>query len=95
LPDWGRNPSLANMKGDSASDKRLLARALGNLGATVRAHADEVGEHELGWLVRTPSLPVVWALNQLRVSGDSGAGEVLAVADKVQGACSANPRTAW
>jgi GNAT superfamily N-acetyltransferase len=44
-----------------------LARALAFLRENVTKTADEVRPIEAGWVVSTPSLPVVWAMNHLRV----------------------------
>ena len=45
-----------------------LARVLAFMRANVAKTADEVRPVEVGWVVRSRSLPAVWAVNHLRVA---------------------------
>jgi GNAT superfamily N-acetyltransferase len=46
-----------------------FARALAFQRETITLVADDVTPISEGWLIRTPSLPLVWALNQVRIAG--------------------------
>lgn len=52
---------------------------------TLQLIADEVTPLPEGWLIRTPSLPLVWALNQVWVAEPIEAGDALALADRYLG----------
>lgn len=60
-------------------------RALEVLRSTVGRLAEETLEVPGGRLYRTPSLPLVWTLNQLRLTGSSDLAEIGARADAHQG----------
>lgn len=59
-----------------------FARALAFQRETIELIADEVRAIPKGWLIRTPSLPHVWALNQVRIDRPAGFAEVIALADR-------------
>ncbi len=63
---------------------QLRDLVLGHLRQTLWSLADEIEDVGPGWLARTPSLPAVWALNQLHISSPASADEVLALADEYQ-----------
>ncbi len=52
----------------AAPNTDTLARVLAFMRANVAKTADEVRPVEVGWVVRSPSLPAVWAMNHLRVA---------------------------
>ena len=58
-----------------------FARALAFQRETVQLVAERVSEVPEGWLIRTPSLPLVWSLNQLRVIGPIEADDAVALAE--------------
>jgi GNAT superfamily N-acetyltransferase len=62
----------------------LLDRVLESLQWTLSRLADEVRPVESGWLVRTPSLPLVWTLNQLRLTEPITYGDGAALAEEHQ-----------
>ncbi len=51
---------------------------------TLRSLSDEVERIGPGWVVRTRSLPHVWTLNQVRITGTADAAEVAVLADTLQ-----------
>lgn len=59
-----------------------FARALSFQRETLQLIADEVIPVPEGWVIRTPSLPLVWALNQVRVAGEIEAGDAIALVDQ-------------
>jgi GNAT superfamily N-acetyltransferase len=65
-------------------DRRRVsfARALAFQRETVRLVAEEVSDIPEGWLIRTRSLPLVWSLNQVRVSRPIEAGDAVALAER-------------
>jgi GNAT superfamily N-acetyltransferase len=68
------------------SDDAARRRVLDHLGWTVHVLSGSVTWYGSAWGVRTPSLPQVWTLNQLHVSGASAVEDVLALSDTHQGA---------
>jgi GNAT superfamily N-acetyltransferase len=65
----------AAMKADA------FARATAFLGRSLELTADTVEPLDCGWIARTPSLPMVWNLNQLRIVTPVAASTVLARAE--------------
>jgi GNAT superfamily N-acetyltransferase len=63
----------------------LFERMLEPVRHTVRSLADEVEPIGSGWVARTPSLPMVWSLNQLRLTGSTTFGDAVALAEEHQG----------
>lgn len=63
---------------------QLRGLVLGHLRETLWSLADEIEEVGPGWVARTPSLPGVWALNQVHISAPASAEEVIALSDEVQ-----------
>ncbi len=61
-----------------------FAVVLQHLRQTVWSLADEVENVGPGWLARTPSLPDVWALNQVHITRPAPPGEVIALAEESQ-----------
>lgn len=59
-----------------------LDRVLRFLQRTLVVTADEVRRIDDGMVVRTPSLPAVWNLNQLRIAGSIAFADALALADE-------------
>jgi GNAT superfamily N-acetyltransferase len=59
-----------------------FARALAFQRETLQLIADEVTPVPEGWVMRTPSLPLVWALNQARVGRPIEAAEAIALVDR-------------
>lgn len=62
----------------------LRDRVLERLQWSLSRLADEVRPIEAGWLVRTPSLPLVWTLNQLRLIEPITYRDGVALADEYQ-----------
>lgn len=71
-------PHARSQRGARAS----FARALAFQRETLELVADEVMTVPEGWVIRTPSLPLVWALNQVRVGGPIEAGDAIALVDR-------------
>jgi GNAT superfamily N-acetyltransferase len=70
----------------AVSDRRLsFGRALAFQRGTLQLIADEVTALPEGWVIRTPSLPLVWSLNQVRVAGPIDAGDAIALVDRYFG----------
>jgi GNAT superfamily N-acetyltransferase len=69
-------PSAATGATASTRDRVLAFMRL-----VVRRTADELSPIEAGWVARTPSLPSVWSVNQLRVTEPLGFEAVLELAD--------------
>lgn len=65
-------------------DNDLFERMLTVAQRSVRSIADEVETIELGWVVRTPTLPMVWSLNHLQLTGPVSFGDAVALADEYQ-----------
>lgn len=64
-------------------DRRVnFARALAFQRETLQLVAEHVSRIPEGWLLRTPSLPLVWSLNQVRVVRPIGAGDAVALAER-------------
>ncbi len=61
-----------------------FAVVLHHLRQTVWSLADEVENVGPGWIARTPSLPDVWALNQVHITRPAPPGEVIALAEERQ-----------
>jgi len=59
-----------------------FARALAFQRETIELIADEVTPIPGGSVIRTPSLPEVWALNQVRIERPTGFAEAVALADR-------------
>jgi GNAT superfamily N-acetyltransferase len=70
----------------SDDDMGLLRRVLEHLRRTLEFSAEETCLIGPGWLVQTPSLPLVWTLNQIRITEAATFDEVVAVADQHQSA---------
>jgi GNAT superfamily N-acetyltransferase len=70
------------MAGD---DSPLRRRVLDHLSWTVHVLSDEVQRYGSAWGVRTPSLPRVWTLNQLHVTGPLAVDDVVALVGRHQG----------
>ena len=68
----------------SPYSSRLRDLILEHLRDTVWSLADEVKDVGPGWLARTPSLPEVWALNQLHITSAASPGDVVALAEEHQ-----------
>jgi len=62
-----------------------LERALAFERQTVALLADEVAPIDEGWLIRTPSLPQVWSLNEVRVTRPIRFGDALALVEAHMG----------
>lgn len=60
---------------------RLLDRILAFLLRSLELTADELRRIDAGWVTRTPSLPLVWNLNQVRITRALTTTEVAALAD--------------
>jgi GNAT superfamily N-acetyltransferase len=68
------------------NDQRAsFARALAFQRGTLQLIADEVTSLSEGLVIRTPSLPLVWALNQVRVVGPIEPGEAIALVGRYLG----------
>jgi GNAT superfamily N-acetyltransferase len=65
-----------------APDSEALPTALAFLRRTAALAADHARSLDAGCVVRTPSLPLVWALNHLRVAGPVTYEQVVAVAEE-------------
>ncbi len=59
-----------------------LARALEFQRQTTALGAEEFTQIDEGWLVRSRSLPLVWSLNQVRVTQPIEFDEALALAER-------------
>ena len=59
-----------------------FARALAFQRETLELAAEQVIQIPEGWLIRTPSLPLVWSLNQVRVTRPIETGDALALAER-------------
>jgi GNAT superfamily N-acetyltransferase len=70
--------------GVSPDNSGQLALVLEQLRQTVWSLADEAETVGPGWLARTPSLPDVWALNQLHITHPVPPAEVIALAEERQ-----------
>lgn len=68
---------VTTIDGASADPNDFLRR-------TFDVAADEAWTDGPGWLLRTPSLPDVWTLNQVRIVGAADAATILALADHHQ-----------
>ena len=79
-----RSGALRPMSPPTAADDALLQRVLEPVRRTGRELADEVVPVGSGWLLRTPSLPWVWSLNQLHLTGPTTLAEAAALADEHQ-----------
>lgn len=62
----------------------LLDRMLEQIWRTVRSLADEVQPIGPGWIARTSSLPMVWTLNQLRITERATFADAVALAEEHQ-----------
>ena len=76
---------MTRFAGSRDDDAALAGRVVENLDRTVRSLADEIRPVESGWVARAGSLPLVWTLNQLRVTGRASFPDVVALADHHQG----------
>lgn len=65
-------------------DEALRRRLLDHLWWTIHVLSGSVSRYRSAWGVRTPSLPQVWTLNELHVTGAVPVEEVLALADTHQ-----------
>jgi N-acetylglutamate synthase-like GNAT family acetyltransferase len=65
-----------------APDSEALPTALAFLRRTAALAADHARSFDAGCVVRTPSLPLVWALNHLRVAGPVTYERVVALAEQ-------------
>lgn len=63
----------------------LLQRMLEQVRRTVQTLADEVRPVGPGWIARTHALPMVWTLNQLRITEPVAFADAVALADEHQG----------
>lgn len=61
-----------------------MQRILFHLRRTLAATADELQAIPQGWVARTRSMPLVWTLNQVCLTGDTTAGEAARLADEHQ-----------
>lgn len=68
-------------------DAGPLQRALAFMRASVAATADVVRPIEAGVVLHTPSLPAVWAVNQLRVADALTFEELLGLAEEQMAGC--------
>lgn len=59
-----------------------LATALGFMRRTAELAADQVRQLDAGCVVRTPSLPLVWGLNHLRLSAPTTYAEAIGLAEE-------------
>ena len=59
-----------------------LQAALTFLRRTAELAGDDTRALDAGWVVRTPSLPLVWALNHLRLSGSTSYAQAVALAEE-------------
>jgi GNAT superfamily N-acetyltransferase len=66
----------------SRENAPMLERALGFLRRNLTMTADDYRPIGRGLLVRTPSLPLVWSLNHVRVADPLGFGEAVQLADE-------------
>jgi GNAT superfamily N-acetyltransferase len=62
----------------------VRGRILTELRANVAALAADLRPVGPGWIVRTPSLPLVWTLNQLRITKPSSIRQVIDLAERYQ-----------
>jgi GNAT superfamily N-acetyltransferase len=62
----------------------LLDRVFGHLDWTLRSLADEMRPIGPGWIVRTSSLPLVWTLNQLRITEPITLADAVTLAEEHQ-----------
>ena len=76
---------MTTLPGSRDDDAALFGQIVENLDRTVRSLADEIRPVESGWVARCGSLPLVWTLNQLRVTGRASFPDVVALADQHQG----------
>src|SRR5579884_105434 len=82
-PPRGRASSLTGLSlGRSPQLTAGFARALAFQRETVMQIAEEATELSDGWLIRSPSVPLVWAANQIRLARPLGFGEAVALADR-------------
>ncbi len=58
------------------------------VGRAIRSLADEVRPTAHGWVARTPSLPQVWSLNEVRIVEPVSFSEAVAITDEEQGGLS-------
>jgi GNAT superfamily N-acetyltransferase len=65
-------------------DAGWLARVLGHLRRNLHLLSDDMRPTGPGWIVRTDSLPLVWTLNQLRITGAAAFEDVAALAEENQ-----------
>jgi GNAT superfamily N-acetyltransferase len=65
-------------------DSRFCDAILEHLRDTVWSLADEVKDVGPGWLARAPSLPEVWALNQLHITRPATPEDVIGLAEEHQ-----------
>jgi GNAT superfamily N-acetyltransferase len=70
---------------ERGSSVRPVQRILSHLRRTVEATADEVRAIPEGWVARTRSMPLVWTLNQICLTGSTTPVEALRLADRHQG----------
>jgi hypothetical protein len=63
-------------------DSEALPTALAFLRRTAELAADDASSFDAGCVVRTPSLPLVWALNHLRVAAPATYAQVVALAEE-------------
>jgi GNAT superfamily N-acetyltransferase len=71
--------------GDGGDAAALRDAVVAHLQLAVGRLAGEMRTVDGGWLVRTHDLPLVWTLNQLHVTVETGPETVLAMADHHQG----------
>ncbi len=64
-----------------------IARVLAFLRANVEKTADEVRPIEAGWVVKSPSLPAVWAINHMRVAAPLAFAPLVDLADRQLADC--------
>ncbi len=60
----------------------FLRECLEHLRRTLEFTAEEMRPIGPGWLVRSPSLPLVWTLNQIRIREPANFGDVVALVKK-------------
>src|SRR5437016_53518 len=66
----------------TGDDGQRLARALAFIQRTLELIADDVRQIDSGLVVRSASLPAVWAANQLLISNAPPFAELVALADE-------------
>jgi hypothetical protein len=72
------------MRSGSNGDVSVRNRILAELHRTLRSLADEQRTLGAGWALRSRSLPLVWSLNELRITSAAAVGEVIDLAEEHQ-----------